>query len=90
MDRRLENIFTNFANSQEESLKQMGMTKKEFVENAEKWSQSREGRLEIQKFILGQEINDLRDQIKEIEDNIEKKQASIKEIEEELSTLDGD
>ena len=59
---RLEDIFTSFANDQEESLKDMGMTKEEFIENAKKWSETKEGKLEIQKFILNQEIKDLKDQ----------------------------
>lgn len=84
---RLEDIFTSFANDQEESLKDMGMTKEEFIENAKKWSETKEGKLEIQKFILNQEIKDLKDQITELESDIAKKQESIKDIDEEISKL---
>lgn len=84
---RLEDIFTSFANDQEESLKDMGMTKEEFIENAKKWSETKEGKLEIQKFILNQEIKDLNDQITELESDIAKKQESIKDIDEEISNL---
>ncbi|MDD6286610.1 hypothetical protein [Candidatus Methanosphaera massiliense] len=84
---RLEDIFTSFANDQEESLKDMGMTKEEFIENAKKWSETKEGKLEIQKFILNQEIKDLKDQITELESDIAKKQESIKDIDEEISNL---
>ena len=84
---RLEDIFTSFANDQEESLKDMGMTKEKFIENAKKWSETKEGKLEIQKFILNQEIKDLKDQITELESDIAKKQESIKDIDEEISNL---
>ena len=84
---RLEDIFTSFANDQEESLKDMGMTKEEFIENAKKWSETKEGKLEIQKFILNQEIKDLKDQITELESDIAKKQESIKDIDDEISNL---
>lgn len=84
---RLEDIFTSFANDQEESLKDMGMTKEEFIENAKKWSETKEGKLEIQKFILNQEIKDLKNQITELESDIAKKQESIKDIDEEISNL---
>lgn len=84
---RLEDIFTSFANDQEESLKDIGMTKEEFIENAKKWSETKEGKLEIQKFILNQEIKDLKDQITELESDIAKKQESIKDIDEEICNL---
>ena len=84
---RLEDIFTSFANDQEESLKDMGMTKEEFIENAKKWSETKEGKLEIQKFILNQEIKDLKNQITELESDIAKKQESIKDIDEEICNL---
>ena len=87
MTDRLENIFINFANSQEELLSQMNLTKEEFVENAKKWSQTEDGKLEIQKFILQQEIDDLKSEIAEIEENIAKKENSIKEIDAELDNL---
>lgn len=90
MSDRLENIFINFANSQEELLSQMNLTKEEFVENAKKWSETEDGKLEIQKFILNQEIDDLKSEIIEIEKNIAKKEESIREIDEELSKLNGD
>ncbi len=84
---RLEDIFTSFANDQEESLKDIGMTKEEFIENAKKWSETKEGKLEIQKFILNQEIKDLKNQITELESDIAKKQESIKDIDEEICNL---
>ncbi len=90
MSDRLENIFINFANSQEELLSQMNLSKEEFVENAKKWSQTEDGKLEIQKFILNQEIDDLKSEIAEIEKNIAKKEESIKEIDAELAKLSGD
>ncbi|MBO7718940.1 MAG: hypothetical protein J6S29_02180 [Methanosphaera sp.] len=90
MSDRLENIFINFANSQEELLSQMNLTKEEFVENAKKWSETEDGKLEIQKFILNQEIDDLKSEIAEIEENIAKKEESIKEIDAELAKLSGD
>lgn len=89
MDERLERIFTNFASSHLDSLEQMGMTKEEFVENAKEWSKTEEGKLEIQKFILSQEINDLESQIRSLEDEINSKKESISEIEEDLSKLGG-
>ena len=52
-----------------------------------KWSETEDGKLEIQKFILTQEISSLKKQISEIEENIVKKENSIKEIEIELSNL---
>ena len=90
MSDRLENIFINFANSQEELLSQMNLSKEEFVENAKKWSQTEDGKLEIQKFILNHEIDDLKSEIAEIEKNIAKKEESIKEIDAELAKLSGD
>lgn len=87
MTDRIEKIFTKFANEEEEALNKMGMTKTEFIENAKKWSETEEGKLEIQKFILTQEISSLKKQISEIEENIVKKENSIKEIEIELSNL---
>lgn len=87
MTDRIEKIFTKFANEEEESLNKMGMTKTEFIENAKKWSETEDGKLEIQKFILTQEISSLKKQISEIEENIVKKENSIKEIEIELSNL---
>ena len=66
MDNKLENIFTNFANSQEETLKEMGMSKESFIEQAKEWSKTEEGKLEIQKFILQQEIINLEDQISDL------------------------
>lgn len=87
MTDRIEKIFTNFANEEEEALNKMGMTKTEFIENAKKWSETEDGKLEIQKFILTQEISSLKKQISEIEENIVKKENSIKEIEIELSNL---
>ncbi|ABC57186.1 MULTISPECIES: hypothetical protein [Methanosphaera] len=87
MTDRIEKIFTKFANEEEEALNKMGMTKTEFIENAKKWSETEDGKLEIQKFILTQEISSLKKQISEIEENIVKKENSIKEIEIELSNL---
>lgn len=87
MTDRIEKIFTKFANEKEEALNKMGMTKTEFIENAKKWSETEDGKLEIQKFILTQEISSLKKQISEIEENIVKKENSIKEIEIELSNL---
>lgn len=84
---RIEKIFTKFANEEEEALNKIGMTKTEFIENAKKWSETEDGKLEIQKFILTQEISSLKKQISEIEENIVKKENSIKEIEIELSNL---
>ena len=90
MDNKLENIFTNFANSQEETLKEMGMSKESFIEQAKEWSKTEEGKLEIQKFILQQEIINLEDQISDLKNSINKKQESIDEINIELSNLRGD
>ena len=87
MTDRIEKIFTKFANEEEEALNKMGMTKTEFIENAKKWSETEDGKLEIQKFILTQEISSIKKQISEIEENIVKKENSIKEIEIELSNL---
>ena len=87
MTDRIEKIFTKFANEEEEALNKMGMTKTEFIENAKKLSETEDGKLEIQKFILTQEISSLKKQISEIEENIVKKENSIKEIEIELSNL---
>ena len=87
MTDRIEKIFTKFANEEEEALNKMGMTKTEVIENAKKWSETEDGKLEIQKFILTQEISSLKKQISEIEENIVKKENSIKEIEIELSNL---
>lgn len=87
MTDRIEKIFTKFANEEEEALNKRGMTKTEFIENAKKWSETEDGKLEIQKFILTQEISSLKKQISEIEENIVKKENSIKEIEIELSNL---
>ncbi len=80
MSDRLEDIFTSFADEQEDSLKELGMTKDEFITNAKEWSKTEDGKLEIQKFILEQEI-------KELENNINKKKQTINEIEEELQNL---
>lgn len=90
MDNKLENIFINFANSQEETLKEMGMSKESFIEQAKEWSKTEEGKLEIQKFILQQEIINLEDQISDLKNSINKKQESIDEINIELSNLSGD
>lgn len=90
MDNKLETIFTNFANSQEETLKEMGMSKESFIEQAKEWSKTEEGKLEIQKFILQQEIINLEDQISDLKNSINKKQESIDEINIELSNLSGD
>lgn len=87
MDEKLERIFTNFADSHEESLKEMGMDKESFIEQAKSWCDTEEGKLEIQKFILENEINDLKKDISDIEDVINKKRESIKEIDDELSNL---
>ena len=90
MDNKLENIFTNFANSQEETLKEMGMSKESFIEQAKEWSKTEEGKLEIQKFILQQEIIDLEKQISNLNNSINKKQKSIEEIDQELSDIGGE
>lgn len=90
MDDKLENIFTNFANSQEETLKEMGMSKESFIEQAKEWSKTEEGKLEIQKFILQQEIIDLEKQISNLNNSINKKQKSIEEIDQELSDIGGE
>lgn len=87
MSDRLENIFNNFADSHMDVLGQMNLTKEEFVENAKQWSQTADGKLEIQKFILKQEIDDLKSQIVELEDSIRKKEESIHDIDEELAKL---
>ncbi|RAP47546.1 MAG: hypothetical protein BZ135_01905 [Methanosphaera sp. rholeuAM6] len=87
MNDRLENIFTNFANSHEESLKNMGMSKESFIDQAKQWSKTDEGKLEIQKFILQQEIADLEEQISDIKETISKKRESILDIDAELSKL---
>lgn len=87
MNDRLENIFTNFANTQEESLKQLGMTKESFIEQARTWCETEEGKLEIQKFILEQEIVDLEKQIAQLNESIGRKRESIDEIDDELSKL---
>lgn len=84
---RIEKLFTNFANTQEDRLKEMNITKEEFIEQAKEWSKTEEGKLEIQKFILQREIDDLKDQIIELEENIYKKETAIKDIDEELSKL---
>lgn len=87
MDENLERIFINFANNQEESLKEMGMTKESFIEQAKSWCDTEEGKLEIQKFILENEIKSLEKDISDIEDSINKKRESINEIDVELSKL---
>ncbi len=87
MDENLERIFNNFANSHEESLKEMGMSKESFIEQAKSWCETEEGKLEIQKFILEKEIKDLEDDISDIKAVIVKKRESIDEIDEELSKL---
>lgn len=87
MTDKIEKIFTNFANQQEESLKEMGMTKDEFITNAKEWSKTKEGSLEIQKFILNQEIKGLKKDIESINELIIKKQDSILEIDDELKNL---
>ncbi|MBE6494003.1 MAG: hypothetical protein E7Z84_05280 [Methanosphaera stadtmanae] len=84
---RIEKLFTNFANTQEDKLKEMNISKEEFIEQAKEWSKTEEGKLEIQKFILQREIDDLTDQISELEENISKKQIAIKDIDKELSKL---
>ncbi len=90
MNDKLENIFTNFANSQEETLKEMGMTKESFIEEAKQWCKTEEGKLEIQKFILQQEITDLEKQISDLKVSVDKKQESINEIDKELSNIGGE
>lgn len=90
MDDKLEIIFTNFANSHEETLKDMGMSKESFINQAKEWSKTEEGKLEIQKFILQQEIMDLRKQISDLNNSINKKQNSIDEINQELSNFGGE
>ena len=87
MDDKLEKIFTNFADSQEDSLKQMGLSKEDFIKQAKQWSATEEGKLEIQKFILTKEIEDLKNQISDLNDSISKKEESIREIDEEISKL---
>ncbi|RAP48241.1 MAG: hypothetical protein BZ136_05165 [Methanosphaera sp. rholeuAM74] len=87
MSDRLDNIFLNFANDQEDLLDEMDMTKDEFIESAKRWSETADGKLEIQKFILEREIDDLKKDIADIESVIDKKLASIREIDEELSRL---
>ena len=87
MDEKLVRIFTNFASSHEESLKEMGLSKEEFIEQANEWTATEEGKLEIQKFILTQEIKDLKDEISKLEGSISKKEESILEIDEELKNL---
>lgn len=87
MNNRLENIFTNFADSHEDSLKEMGMSRESFIEQAREWCETAEGKLEIQKFILQQEIVDLENQISEIKESISKKRESINDIDDELSKL---
>ena len=84
---RIEKLFTNFADSQEDQLKEMGMSKEEFIEQAKEWSKTEDGKLEIQKFILQREIDDLKNQIAELKENISKKEVAIKDIDEELSKL---
>ncbi|RAP53601.1 MAG: hypothetical protein BZ138_00380 [Methanosphaera sp. rholeuAM270] len=87
MDEKLESIFVNFADSHEESLNEMGLSRESFIEQARSWCETDEGKLEIQKFILEREILDLEDEISEIEDTINKKRESINEIEDELSKM---
>lgn len=84
---RIEKLFTNFADNQEDKLKEMNISKEEFIEQAKEWSKTEEGKLEIQKFILQREIDDLKDQIGELEESISKKEASIHDIDEEISKL---
>ncbi|MBE6485675.1 MAG: hypothetical protein E7Z85_02385 [Methanosphaera stadtmanae] len=90
MNDKLENIFTNFANSHEDTLKEIGMSKESFIEQAKDWGKTEEGKLEIQKFILQQEIKDLEKQVSDLKNSIDKKQKSIDEINIELSNLSGD
>lgn len=87
MDNKLEKIFTNFANSHEDSLLEMGFSKESFIKQAKEWSETDDGKLEIQKFILQQEIADLEDEISKLKDSIDKKFDSIKEIDNELDQL---
>lgn len=87
MDDKLERIFINFANNHEDVLEQMNLSKDEFVENAKEWSQTDDGKLEIQKFILQQEIDDLKKQIEDLESVISKKEESIEEINNEINNL---
>ncbi|MBR0473079.1 MAG: hypothetical protein IJI98_10340 [Methanosphaera sp.] len=87
MDEKLEHIFINFADSHEESLNEMGMTKESFIEQARSWCETEEGKLEIQKFILENEVQDLEKEISEIEKIINKKRESIDEINKELNNL---
>ena len=94
MDDKLENIFINFANSHEDSLVEMGFTKDSFIEEARQWCETEEGKLEIQKFILQQEIMDLESQISVLNDEIsnkrdaiDRKRDSINEIDDELNKL---
>lgn len=94
MDEKLEKIFINFANSHEDTLVNMGFTKESFIDQANQWCETEEGKLEIQKFILQQEIEDLKSQISALNDEISNKQDaidrkcdSIKEIDDELKNL---
>ena len=82
-----EEVFTDFANNHEDVLMDMGLTKEEFVDNARQWSQTADGKLEIQKFILNQEIDDLNSQIRELEESVERKKDAIRDIDDELSKL---
>ncbi len=87
MNERLEKIFISFADDHEDTLTELSMTKEEFIDNARKWSESREGSLEIQKFMLQQEVNDLEEQVNELQVSISKKMASIEDIDTELENL---
>lgn len=82
-----EKYFINFAESHEDSLKELGLTKESFIQQAKEWSQTREGKLEIQKFILSQEIKSLEEDIISIREKISRKEESIREIDDELKNL---
>ncbi|MDO5850928.1 MAG: hypothetical protein Q4Q23_00385 [Methanobacteriaceae archaeon] len=77
-EKNITELFENFAIEKEEKIKELGMTKEEFIQTATEWTKTEEGKLEIQKFILEQEVEKL-------ESQIEKKQVEIKYIEVQLN-----
>ncbi len=87
MTQSIENKFRNYAQNQKEELEKMGMSVDEFVKNALEWSNSVEGKLELDKFILSEEIKDIEEEISVLKKKIDKKQKAIDEIDEEISNL---
>ena len=85
MNSKLEEKFKQFAEAQQETLKESGLTVEDFIKDAMMWAESEEGKLELNKMLLMDDIKEIESEINEIKSEIAEKNSQINELNNKIS-----